>query len=149
MPVSSNSILSRLIKPITTTPFHIDFDWWTSSGQDLRAYLVSHLPADIRDAYADLSNNTLIDSVDPDTGEVKQVDGLVMRIRTISEQGSEFITAQTSIVDAVFRTFLLNNNKPLNALELGHRLNRDATLILRTLSGRRVYKGLRPMVERR
>lgn len=147
--MSDKPTLSRLIKPTTSTPFHIDYEWWVAEGRNLRAYLLTHLPSEIRESYTELGADTTIDWVDPDTGEVKPVDGLILRIRTLSDQGIEFITDQTSIVDAVFRTFLLNNNKPLTARELGQQLNRDATLILRTISGPRVYKGLRPIIDNR
>jgi len=48
----------------------------------------------------------------------------------------------------VFRIFLINDNQPLTVFELSKRLNRDAQLILRTLAGSQVYKGLRPIVEK-
>jgi hypothetical protein len=48
------------------------------------------------------------------------------------------------LVDAVFRLFLANGNTPLNAVELGEELGRQPNIILRTLSGTRVYRGLRP-----
>ncbi len=137
--------MSRLIKPTTDTPFHIDFAWWKREGRDLRSYLISQLPADTRDAYAELGSDTLIDSVDPNTGEVKQADGLIMRIRAIAKQRADFISDHTSIIDAVFRTFLVNDNEPLTVYQLSQRLNRDAQLILRTLSGAQIYKGLRPI----
>jgi hypothetical protein len=41
--------------------------------------------------------------------------------------------------------FLTNDNIPMTAEELGARLNRPPQTILRTLSGPRVYKGLRPL----
>jgi hypothetical protein len=140
--------LSRLIKPTTDTLFHIDYDWWSREGRDLRAYLFSQIPADVRDTYASPSGDALVDSVDPETGEVKQVDGLLMRARSIAKQRPDFITDHTSIIDAVFRTFLVNDNQPLTVRELSERLNRDPHVVLRTLAGAQVYKGLRPYVER-
>jgi hypothetical protein len=139
--------LSRIIKPTTDTPFHIDYDWWQQEGRDLRSYLLSQVPPDLRDAYAGLDDNAQIDSVNPETGEVKQVDGLLLRVREIAKQRADFVSQHTSIVDAVFRTFLINDNQPLTAYQLSKHLNRDAKLILRTLSGARVYQGLRPYVE--
>ncbi|MGH2593415.1 MAG: hypothetical protein ACRDGG_07880 [Anaerolineae bacterium] len=140
--------LSRLIKPTTDTPFHIDYDWWGKDGRDLRAYLLSQIPADLREAYIGLGENALIDSVDPNTGEVKQEDNLLMRIRSIARQQTDYISSHTSIIDAIFRTFLVNDNEPLTVLELSQRLNRDAHQILRTLTGGQVYKGIRPIVEK-
>jgi len=141
--------LSRIIKPTTNTPFHIDYDWWQQEGRDLRAYLLSQIPPDLRDAYAVLDEGALVDSVSPETGEVKREDGLLLRVRKIAKQQADFVGQHTSIVDAVFRTFLINDNQPLTAFELSKHLNRDAKLILRTLAGATVYKGLRPYVEDR
>lgn len=140
--------LSRLIKPTTDTPFHIDFEWWTQEGRDLRAYLLSQIPAHLRDAYAELDEGALIDIVDPNTGEVKRQDGLLVSIRAAAKQQTDFITNHTSIIDAVFRTFLVNDNQPLTVHQLSHLLNRDASLILKTLTGSRVYKGIRPCLEK-
>ncbi len=138
--------LSRLIKPTLDTPFHIDFEWWSREGRDLHAYLLSQMPPDLRDAYAEL-DDALVDAVNPDTGEVKQEDGLLLRVRKIAKQQADYVSQHTSIIDAIFRTFLINDNLPLTAYELSRLLNRDASLILRTLSGSQVYKGLRPVVE--
>lgn len=145
MPTSPK--MSRLIKPTTDTPFHIDYEWWKRDGRDLRSYLISQLPGDMRDAYAELGSDTLIDSVDPNTGEVKQADGLILGVRAIAKQRADFISDHTSIIDAVFRTFLVNDNEPLTVHQLSQRLNRDAQLILKTLSGAQIYKGLRPMMD--
>ena len=89
----------------------------------------------------------MVDMVNPESGEVKQEDGLLQRVRSIAKQRADFVNQHTSIIDAVFRTFLMNDNKPLTSYELSRYLNRDAELILRTLSGAQVYKGLRPCVE--
>ena len=87
------------------------------------------------------------DWVDEDTGEVTRVDGLQHILRTHCSQMSDYISPHTTLVDAVFRVFLANNNKPLTSVELGKRTGRDPSLILKTLSGKRVYKGLRPRLE--
>jgi hypothetical protein len=51
----------------------------------------------------------------------------------------------TSLVEGLFRTFLRNGNEPMNAEQLGAALDRPAITILRTLSGARVYRGIRPV----
>jgi hypothetical protein len=50
-------------------------------------------------------------------------------------------------VDAVFRLFLANGNLPMTPVELADRLGRQPMTVLKLLSGRRVYKGLRPCME--
>ena len=54
------------------------------------------------------------------------------------------LSCAPTLVDSVFRLFLANGNTPLSSTELGEQLRRDAKTILRTISGIRVYKGLRP-----
>jgi hypothetical protein len=58
-----------------------------------------------------------------------------------------FITEHTSVVEGVFRTFLANGNTPLTPVELSEHLGKSPETILGTLSGQRVYKGLRPCPE--
>ena len=52
-----------------------------------------------------------------------------------------------ALVDSVFRILLSNGNRPTTPEELGEILNRPASTILRTLSGVRVYKGIRPVLD--
>jgi hypothetical protein len=150
--VSSGSPLSnRLVKPTAKTKFHIDFDWWDRESRDLRVYLQSHLCPDHQAAFAVLGENggeDLVDRVDAETGEVQKIDGLQYTLRTHCVLQPDFLTAHTSLVDAVFRVFLANGNQPLSPEELAEEINRpgQANTILRTLSGQRVYKGLRPYI---
>jgi hypothetical protein len=88
-----------------------------------------------------------VDWVDPDTAEVQQVDGLQHVLITHCAKEPDFISERTALVDAVFRIFLANGNTPLTPVELAERLGRPPETILRTLSGMRVYKGLRPCPE--
>ncbi|NCT20633.1 hypothetical protein GW781_05720 [bacterium] len=88
-----------------------------------------------------------MDFVDPETAEVHPMDGLQHTILVHCARQPGFVTAQTQLVEAVFRTFLANGNSPLSPVELAERLNRPANTILTTLAGPRVYRGLRPARE--
>jgi hypothetical protein len=134
-----------LIKPTLQTPFHIDFDWWQKNERDWHVYLRSLLCPDHQEAFANIRQGETIDWVDPKTAEVKSVDGIQHALMSHCARRPEFVTEQTALVEAVFRLFLTNENMPMTAEELGSLLNRPATTILRTLSGPRVYKGLRPL----
>jgi hypothetical protein len=57
------------------------------------------------------------------------------------------VNGQTALVEAVFRTFLANGNSPLSSQQLAERLGRPANTILVTLSGARVYRGIRPILD--
>lgn len=146
--VSNPALASRLVKPTLTTKLHIDYVWWGRQERELRVYLQSHLCDEHRAAYQDVegAKNNRVDWVDPETAEVQQVDGLQHTLITHCARLPNYITEHTSLVDAVFRVFLANGNAPLTPEELAPRIGRPATTILRTLSGARVYKGLRPAV---
>jgi hypothetical protein len=136
---------SALVKPDMTTPFHIDFDWWQKNERDWHVYLRSLLCTEHREVFENIEEGQKVDWVDPDTAEVKPVDGLQNALMSHCVQQPDFLTEQTALVEAAFRLFLTNGNIPMSSDELGKRLNRPANTILRTLGGARVYKGIRPI----
>ena len=136
----------RWIKPDLETKFHIDFDWWEKKGRDLRVYLQSHLCPECKATYTNHRGNVEVDWIDPDTAEVTRVDALWQSLRTHCSSRPDFIGDNTPLTDAVFRVFLINGNEPLSAAELREILGRyTPETILRTLGGRKIYKGIRPM----
>lgn len=139
------SAASQRIKPTLDTKFHIDYDWWEREDQELRVYLLSHLDPSQRAFFAEHRDTEEVDWVDPVTAEVRKVDALQRALKEASKK-EDFITPRTSLVDAVFRVFLANNNAPLTPLELSERIGRPPMTILRTLTGTTVYKGIRPMI---
>jgi hypothetical protein len=137
-----------LVRPTLQTRYHIDFDWWSQHDRNWRIYLRNFLCAEHQETFAELNTGEEVDWVDPDTAEVQRVDGLQHILITHCAKQHSFITQQTTLVDSVFRTFLSNGNIPLTPEELSEQLGRDSRIILRTLSGTRVYKGLRPLIEK-
>ncbi|NIM95320.1 MAG: hypothetical protein GTO18_16620 [Anaerolineales bacterium] len=133
-----------LVRPTLDTKFHIDYDWWDRADRDLEVYLRSHLCAEHQEAYAEVDAAALVDNVDATTGEVTRVPGIQNVLITHCAQQPNYITKQTSLVNAVFRIFLASGNTPLSSRELGERLGRSPTMVMRTFSSPRVYKGIRP-----
>ncbi|MBN1179221.1 MAG: hypothetical protein JXD18_08425 [Anaerolineae bacterium] len=136
----------RLVKPMLDTPFHISYDWWKSSGQDFRIELRAHLCPEHRTIYANHFDTEVIDWIDEKTGEVIRVDGLQHIIHEHCSKDPAYLSNDVSLIDAVFRVFLANGNRPLTSKELAKLTGRPAQKILLTLSGQRIYKGLRPAV---
>jgi hypothetical protein len=134
-----------LIKPTLETRFHIDYDWWDRSSEDQRTYLLSHLLPEQRDRLSQSSESRVVDYIDPETGAVTQLDELGLAIQLAADD-PDFINPHTSLVDSVFRVFLATDNQPLSPRELADRTGRPASVILKTLSGPRVYKGIRPIL---
>jgi hypothetical protein len=138
--------ISRLIRPTPDTFFHIDYSWWDKADRNLRVYLRSHLCAEHRAAYQSASTDVEeIDWIDPQTAEVKRLDGMLLQLRTHCSRQPDYITEHTSIVDAAFRVFLVNDNQPLTIRQLADRIERDPELVLKTIGGRQTYQGLRPV----
>ena len=135
---------SALIKPTLDTTYHIDYSWWERSGEDLHTYLLSHLPPEQRERIGQNTEAHVIDYINPETGEVTQLGELDLAIQMAAHQ-PDFINPHTSVVDSIFRVFLANGNRPQTPKELGEAIGRAPTVILKTLSGGRVYKGIRPV----
>ncbi len=133
-----------LLKPSVKTPFHIDFDWWKQNERDWHVFLRSLLCTEHQEAFAEVDEGELIDWVDPDTAEVRQVDGLQHALMSHCALQPDFSGQGTAMVEAVFRLFLVNGNTPMSAEEISTKLGRPADTILRTIAGPRVYRGLRP-----
>ena len=136
-----------LVKPSLATSFHIDFSWWAKNDRDWRVYLRSNLCPEHQKAFENVDLEEKVDWVDSNTAEVQRVDGLQHILITHCARQPGFITEHSTLVDAAFRLFLANGNTPMSAIEIGERLGRQPEMILRTLTGGRVYKGLRPRME--
>ena len=136
-----------LVKPTINTHYHIDFDWWQQNDRDWRVYLRNFLCQEHQAMFASVDITEQVDWVDPDTAEVQRVDGLQHILISHCARQSTFINQPATLVDSVFRIFLANGNTPLTPEDLAGLLRRDSQTILRTISGVRVYKGLRPCLD--
>lgn len=133
-----------LLKPTARTPFHIDFEWWKKNERDWHVFLRSLLCPEHQEAFAELEEGSMIDWIDPQTAEVKQVDGVQHALMSHCALLPEFFDPRTAMVEAIFRIFLVNGNTPMSAEEISRKLGRPTDTILRTIAGPRVYRGLRP-----
>jgi hypothetical protein len=135
-----------LLKPNAKTPFHIDFEWWKQNEGDWHIFLRSFLCAEHQEAFANVEEGDLIDWIDPQTAEVKPVDGVQHALMTHCAQLPDFVNQRTAVVEAIFRIFLANGNIPMSSEDLSVKLGKPAETILRTIAGVRVYRGLRPIL---
>lgn len=139
------------IKPTSlkrTTPntkFFIDFDWWEQSNLDLKTYLLSRFSLDEESALE--TEFDQVDLIDPETGEVHQVDGFQYLIRAYFHRLPDDFITHASLVDATFCVLLANANQPMTAREIAQRINRPADVVVRTLGGSKIYQGIRPIFE--
>jgi len=133
-----------LLKPTIKTPFHIDFDWWKKNERDWHIFLRSLLCPEHQETFAEFEEDGMIDWIDPKTAEVKPVDGIQHALMSHCALQPGFSDSHTAMVEAVFRIFLVNGNIPMSADDIAKILERPADTILRTISGPRVYRGLRP-----
>ncbi len=138
--------MGKWIRPDVNTKFHIDLDWWAKEGRNLRVFLHSQLCSECQAVYTTHKGTELIDWVDPDTAEVRQVDGLWHTLRTHCSLLPDYINERTPLTTAVFRVFLANGNTPLSPVELSGIIGRQRPdVILRTISGKQIYEGIKPV----
>lgn len=136
-----------LHRPTVDTKFHIDYEWWSRADREVEVYLRDYLCEEHRESLSGAEGELRYDIVDPGTAEVRQVGGMQQVLMSHCARQPGYIPEHGSLVDTVFRIFLASGNQPLSSKELGDRLARPATTILRTLSAPRVYKGIRPILE--
>jgi hypothetical protein len=133
-------------RPTIDTKLHIDMTWWRENGRDIRVYMRELLCEECHAEYSDYLNQQDIDWVDEQTGEVKRVDGVWHCLRTCCSGKPDYISPDTPIVDAVFRTFLANGNEPLSSRELYELIGRrPPEFLLRVLTAGQIYMGIRPV----
>jgi hypothetical protein len=137
-------LLPTLVKPTLDTPFHIDYGWWERKGLHIGVELRTHLCQEHRDVFGEYFELEKIDWVDENTGQVKQVIGLQHILQVHCSKQPDYINDSLSLIDTVFRIFLANGNTPLTCEELSGITGHPPNRILRTLSGKQVYKGIRP-----
>jgi len=135
-----------LLKPSIESPFHIDFEWWQKNDRDWHVFLRGLLCPTHQEMFKDIADAQLIDWIDPETAEVREIDGLQNTLIEHCAKEETFLTDHTALVDAIFRILIVNGNVPMSCSQLAERLNRPADTILRTISGPRVYKGIRPIL---
>ncbi|HQE92483.1 MAG TPA: hypothetical protein PLH19_07360 [Anaerolineae bacterium] len=139
--------LARFIKPTVDTPFHIDYRWWEEQGLDFNVQLLQHLSPELREAYSGQRLGEKIDLIDWDTGEVQQVEGLQYLITTRCSKEPDYILHAPTLLEAIFRAFLSNGNRPLSPRALAPLVGYPPERILRVLAGTTVWKGLRPVID--
>lgn len=140
--------MTRLVRPTEDTRFHIEYDWWTREGRDLHVHLRSICDTFNVRFRDDEDPTALVDWVDPDTGQVQTIDLALYKVRTVCARQPDYITNTTPLVEAVFRLFLANGNRPLTVAEIVEKIDRPGQEhnLLRTLSSARVYQGVRPFL---
>jgi hypothetical protein len=132
-------------RPGVNTPFRIDLEWWQKNNRDIRVYMREILCEDCRASYGNMDTQEQIDWVDELTGEITAVDALWHSLRTCCGLKQGYIAPNTPVIDAVFRTFLANGNKPMTIQELYELLDRrPPETLLRILTTGPIYMGIRP-----
>ena len=139
--------MAKYIKPTLRTKFHIDFQWWADEGRNFRRALLDQLCAECREAVENDPEPRTMDWIDPDTAQVFTIDQLWHILHTQCAQKPDFLDEDLALTASVFRLFIANDNKPLTSSEIHQQLRKkSAHTILRTIGGRRIYKGIRSVI---
>ncbi len=139
--------MARYVKPTLDTKFHINFAWWEKQDNKFKVQLRGQACPECLADYEDAESQTF-DWIDPESGEVFQIDLLWHLIYKHCGQNPDFIEETMPLTTAIFRAFIANNNSPLTADEI-HEIvkQKSASLILRTVGGHKVYQGIRPVTQ--
>ena len=145
--VAARAPAARLNKPGLGTSFHIDFDWWQREEREIEVYLRTYLSEAQLEQLRQENAPQTVDWVDPETAEVRSMNFMEFLFRTNAAELMAGEEKGASLVDAIFRLFLASGNLPLTPFEIAEKVGRSGQerTVLRTLSGARVYKGIRPV----
>jgi hypothetical protein len=128
------------------TPFHIDFEWWESSGRNFNRFLAEILESD-DGAISD--HQETLDYIDPATAEVHQLSALWTQVLTERASKPDYITSSTPMTNALLRALIENRNKPMTAAEMQRRISRgNPKALLRVLRTARLQYGIVPVKKR-
>jgi hypothetical protein len=128
------------------TPFHIDWAWWQAHDRNIRYHLYDQLCPECRRRILSPATVTEVDWIDPETGEVTRADPLTMCLRTRCIHEHDFLHEKLPLATAIFRVFLMTDNRPATPRELHRYLPwRQPEAILKLLSSREVHFGIRPV----
>ena len=135
--------MRKYSKPTLDTKFHVDLAWWDSQQVNFLTFLRGQACEACREKHA---SGETFDWIDPATGEVYQLDLLWHCIQTECSQSPDYLDARTPIATAVFRAFVLKDNQPMTPAEIHEVIQKkDPAMILRTIGGRQIYHGIRPI----
>ena len=135
---------SAYVKVTAETPLYIDFKYWKSKEPNWRSILVGYLCEEHRAVFGSFDPSIEpIDAVDPETGEVKQIDVILDLIFTHCSQQEGFVPENGPLTECIFRMLLANGNSPLTPAQMSEKLNKPSNTIVKTLTSR-VYRGIRP-----
>ena len=137
--------LNMINRATPDTDFVIDVDWWEESNLDLKTYLMTRLSLG-EDVSLD-SEYDKVDLIDPQTGQVHQVDGFPYIVQAYFHQLPEDFLTNASLVDAAFCILLANANQPMTAANIAERIGRQPDVVVRTLGGPKIYQGIRPVFD--
>lgn len=137
--------MARWQRPTLDTKFHIDMEWWERSGLDFRLYLYEQLCKECRERFPTHLGTENVDWIDPETGEVEQADALWQCLHTFCAGKADYIHSGLPLAAAVFRAFLITDNRPMSPRELHEYITwKSPELILRALTSPHVQLGIRP-----
>ncbi len=100
------------------TKFQIDLSWWERQGQDFRLYVWEQLCEECRRTIPTHVGTEEVDWVDPNTAEVKKTDAIMQCLHEVCSRKPDFIHSGLPLTTAIFRVFLLHDNRPMSALDL-------------------------------
>jgi hypothetical protein len=137
MPIERLDIKSR---------FFIDERIWRESGRDLRAEVYDSLCAECREMYS-LEEVREVDSVDPETGQVRRVDALWDCAMHVCGPMPDYVSPRMPLQRAIFRALIAAGNRPQTPEELHARIRKGTPqVILRELtSPNMAYEGIVPV----
>jgi|SRR5581483_1433999 hypothetical protein len=113
----------------TKSKFYIDLHYWEQSGRNFRQEVYDALCGECKQMYS-LDQVQMVDHVDPETGEVKQLDVLLDCASDVCAQSADFINPKMPLTRSIFRALIAAGNTPQSAEEIFARIKRASPNVI-------------------
>ncbi len=122
-----------VVRLTTKSKFYIDLKFWEQQGKNFRQEVYDSLCDECKAMYS-LDTVQLVDHIDPQTGEVKQMDAMLDCASEVCAQDKDFVPARMPLTRAIFRAFIAAGNMPQSAEDIYARIKKGSpAIILREL----------------
>src|SRR5262245_40954712 len=107
----------------TKSKFQIDLNYWESQGRDFRSEVYDMLYDKCKQHYS-LEEKTVVDHVDPVTGQVTRTDAMLDCVSDVCANSSDFINPKMPLTRSIFRALIASGNSPQSAEDIFARIKR-------------------------
>lgn len=135
-----------VVKLTTKSKFYIDLAQWEKEGRNFRQEVYDTLCAECKSMYSP-EQETVVDHVDPETGQVLRMDVLLDCASEVCAHSPDFVNPRMPLTRSIFRAFIAAGNLPQSAEDIYARIKKGSPQVVlkELLSAQMADEGVTPI----